>query len=146
MYFMSRIRYIDGAEHLLRMALPAASTTQPHLITAYLNLTSPPPYEARINGGGRPYLDRGGAMWVEDRAYHVGSFGINGGSSNMIPNAIAGTDDDVLSTSRNISVRPSRPGSIVQMERTKQPCTTPRLAGTPPVSGFSMYPSWASRS
>ncbi len=96
--------YLDGAEHLLRMALPAASITQPHLITAYLNLTSPPPYEARINGGGRPYLDRGGALWVEDRAYHAGSFGINGGSSNMIPNPIAGTDDDVLYQSEHLGV------------------------------------------
>src|SRR5260221_11966218 len=88
--------YLEGADHLLRVALPAASIIQPHLVTAYFNLTSPPPYEARINGGGRPYLDRGGAMWVEDRAYRAGPFGINGGSSNMIANAIAGSDDDVL--------------------------------------------------
>ncbi len=88
--------------HLLRMALPAASITQSHVIAASLNLTSPPPYEARINGGGRPYLDQGGAMWVEDRAYHAGSFGINGGTSNMIANAIAGTADDVLYQSEHL--------------------------------------------
>jgi len=33
--------YVDGADHLLRMALPSASITQPHLVTSYLNLTSP---------------------------------------------------------------------------------------------------------
>ena len=96
--------YVDGADHLLRMALPSASITQPHLVTSYLNLTSPPPYEARINGGGRPYLDRGGAMWVEDRAYHAGSFGINGGSSNMIPNVIANTLDPVMFQSERLGV------------------------------------------
>jgi alpha-glucosidase (family GH31 glycosyl hydrolase) len=88
--------YVDGAEHLVRIVIPSAPITQSHLITEYLNLTSPPPYEARINGGGRPYLDRGGAMWVDDRAYTAGSFGINGGSSNTIVNAIDGTDDDVF--------------------------------------------------
>jgi alpha-glucosidase (family GH31 glycosyl hydrolase) len=94
--------YMDAADHLLRVAIPAAPITQPHLITTYFNLTSPPPYEARINAGARPYLDRGGAMWVEDRAYHAGSFGINGGNSNMIANAIAGTDDDVLYQSEHL--------------------------------------------
>ena len=88
--------YVDGAEHLVRIVIPSAPITQSRLVTAYLNPTSPPPYEARINGGGRPYLDRGGAMWVEDRAYHAGSFGINGGGSNMIPNAIANTLDPVM--------------------------------------------------
>ena len=94
--------YVDGAEHLVRMVIPSAPITQSHLVTTYLNQTSPPPYEARINGGGRPYLDRGGAMWVEDRAYHAGSFGINGGASNMVANAIAGTDDDVLYQSEHL--------------------------------------------
>ncbi len=94
--------YVDAADHLLRMALPTASITQSHVIAASLNLTSPPPYEARINGGGRPYLDQGGAMWVEDRAYHAGSFGINGGSSNMIANVIAGTGDGVLYQSEHL--------------------------------------------
>src|SRR5438128_235208 len=70
--------YVDGAEHLLRIALPPAAITQSHVVTAYLNLTSPPPYEARINCGGRPYLDRAGEMWAEDRLYAVGSFGIAG--------------------------------------------------------------------
>ena len=96
--------YLDGAEHLLRMLLPSASITQPHLVTAYLNLTSPPPYEARINAGGRPYLDQGGAMWVEDRAYNLGSFGIDGGGSNTISNAIAGTLDDLLYQSEHLGV------------------------------------------
>jgi alpha-glucosidase (family GH31 glycosyl hydrolase) len=96
--------YVDGAEHLLRMALPAASFTQSHVINAYLNLTSPPPYEARINGGGRPYLDQGGAMWVEDRAYNLGSFGINGGSSNTITNVIAGTSDGLLYQSEHLGI------------------------------------------
>ncbi len=94
--------YVDGAEHLLRVALPAASISQPHLITAYLNQTSPPPYEARINAGGRPYLDRGGAMWADDRAYAAGSFGINGGGSNMIPNVIANTLDPVMFQSEHV--------------------------------------------
>ena len=88
--------YVDGAEHLVRIVIPSAPITQSHLVTTYLNPTSPPPYEARINGGGRPYLDRGGAMWVDDRAWHAGSFGINGGTSNTIVNAIDGTDDDVF--------------------------------------------------
>ncbi len=96
--------YVDGAEHLLRIALPLASITQPRLLTVYLNLTSPPPYEARIDGGGRPYLDRGGAMWMEDRAYGLGSFGIDGGGSNTVPNAIDGTDDDVLYQSEHLGV------------------------------------------
>ena len=82
--------------------LPAASITQSHVINAYLNLTSPPPYEARINGGGRPYLDHGGAMWVEDRAYHAGSFGINGGNSNMVANVVANTGDSVLYESEHL--------------------------------------------
>jgi hypothetical protein len=94
--------YLDGAEHLLRMALPVTSIAQPHFITAYFNPTSPPPYEARINGGGRPYLDRAGTMWVEDHPYSPGSFGIDGGSSNMIVTAIAGTDDDVLYQSEHL--------------------------------------------
>ncbi|MGO9246663.1 MAG: TIM-barrel domain-containing protein [Verrucomicrobiia bacterium] len=96
--------YVDGAEHLLRMAIPAASITQSHVINAYLNLTSPPPYEARLNGGGRPYLDQGGAMWVEDRPYSLGSFGINGGSSNMIPNVMANTLDPVMFQSEHLGV------------------------------------------
>ena len=95
---------IDGAEHLLRIAVPSASIALPHLVTTYLNLTSPPPYEARINGGGRPFLDQGGAMWVEDRAYSLGSFGINGGSSNMVTTAIAGTADGVLYQSERLGV------------------------------------------
>ncbi|HXI82525.1 MAG TPA: TIM-barrel domain-containing protein [Verrucomicrobiae bacterium] len=96
--------YVDGAEHLVRMVIPSAPITQSHLVTTYLNQTPPPPYEARINGGGRPYLDHGGAMWVEDRPWHAGSFGINGGGSNMIANAIAGTDDDVLYQSEHLGV------------------------------------------
>ncbi|HUJ11340.1 MAG TPA: TIM-barrel domain-containing protein [Verrucomicrobiae bacterium] len=94
--------YLDGAEHLLRVALPPAILTQSRLVTAYLNVTSPPPYEARINGGGRPYLDQAGTMWVEDRAYSASSFGITGGSSNMVTNAIAGTDDDVFYQSEHL--------------------------------------------
>jgi hypothetical protein len=94
--------YLDGAEHLLRIALPSAPITQSHLITAYLSVTSPAPCEARINGGGRPYLDHAGTMWVEDRAYSVGSFGITGGSSNMVTNAIDGTDDDVFYQSEHL--------------------------------------------
>ena len=96
--------YVDGAEHLLRMAIPPASITQPHVINAYLNLTSPPPYEARINAGGRPYLDQGGAMWVEDRPYSLGSFGITGGGSNMIANVISNTSDQVLYQSEHLGV------------------------------------------
>jgi len=94
--------YVDGAEHLLRMAIPFASITQSHVINAYLNLTSPPPYEARINAGGRPYLDQGGAMWTEDNGYSIGSFGITGGSSNTITNAIAGTTDGLLYQSEHL--------------------------------------------
>jgi alpha-glucosidase (family GH31 glycosyl hydrolase) len=94
--------YLDGAEHLLRIMLPSAPITQSHLVTAYYNLTSPPPYEARINGGGRPYLDRAGTTWVEDRAYSVGTFGITGGSSNTVTNAIAGTEDDVFYQSEHL--------------------------------------------
>jgi len=94
--------YVDGAEHLIRIVVPSASITQPHLVTAYLNQTSPPPYEARINGGGRLYLDQGGALWVEDRPYSLGSFGISGGGSNIIANAIAGTADDVLYQSEHL--------------------------------------------
>jgi alpha-glucosidase (family GH31 glycosyl hydrolase) len=96
--------YVDGAEHLLRVLLPSASITQAHLVTAYLNLTSPAPYEARINAGGRPYLDQGGAVWVEDRGYNLGSFGIDGGSSNTISSAIAGTLDDLLYQSEHLGV------------------------------------------
>ena len=88
--------YVDGAEDLLRVKLSTSPIEQSHVITAYLNVTSPPPYEARLNGGGRLYLDQGSAMWVEERPYTTGSFGINGGSSNTVVVAIAGTDDDVL--------------------------------------------------
>ena len=94
--------YLDGAEHLLRIALPALPITQARLIVSYLKLTSPPPYEARINAGGRLYLDHAGTMWAEDRPYSVGSFGITGGSSNTVTNAIAGTDDDVLFQSEHL--------------------------------------------
>jgi alpha-glucosidase (family GH31 glycosyl hydrolase) len=94
--------YVDGAEHLLRIATPAAPITQSHTVSAYLNLTSPPPYEARINGGGRPYLDQGGAMWVEDRRYSLGSFGINGGSSNTITHVITNTSDQVFYQSEHL--------------------------------------------
>ena len=94
--------YLDAAEHLLRIALPSAPITQPHLVTAYLSVTSPPPYEARINGGGRPYLDRAGTMWEEDLPYSVGSFGFTGGSSYTGTNSIAGTDDDVFYQSAHL--------------------------------------------
>jgi alpha-glucosidase (family GH31 glycosyl hydrolase) len=94
--------YVDGAEHLLRIATRAAPITQSHTVSAYLNLTSPPPYEARINGGGRPYLDQGGAMWVEDRRYSLGSFGINGGSSNTITHVITNTSDQVFYQSEHL--------------------------------------------
>jgi alpha-glucosidase (family GH31 glycosyl hydrolase) len=94
--------YMDAADHLLRAQIPAAPITQAHVINCYLNLTSPPPYEARINAGGRPYLDQGGALWVEDRPYTAGSFGINGGTSNMVPVAIANTADQVLFQSEHL--------------------------------------------
>jgi alpha-glucosidase (family GH31 glycosyl hydrolase) len=94
--------YLDGADHLLRVAIPPASITQPRSISAYLNLTSPPPYEARINGGGRPYLDQGGSMWAEDRPYSLGSFGINGGSSNTITHVITNTSDQVFHQSEHL--------------------------------------------
>ena len=94
--------YVDGAEHLVRIVVPSAPITQSHVVTAYLNQTSPPPYEVRLNAGGRPYLDRGGAMWVEDRPYSLGSFGINGGGSNTVVTPIAGTDDDVFYQSEHL--------------------------------------------
>jgi hypothetical protein len=56
----------------------------------------------RINAGGRLYLDRGGAFWVEDKPYSLGSFGINGGTSNTIVNPIDGTDDDVFYQSEHL--------------------------------------------
>ncbi len=88
--------YLDGAQDLLRIKLPPAPITQPHTVTAWLNPLAPPAYEARINCGGRPYLDQSGAMWTADQPYSAGSFGFSGGSSNIIPNAIAGTGDPVL--------------------------------------------------
>ena len=87
---------IDAAERLLRVKLPGASITQPHLVSVYLNTTSPSPWGARVNVGGRPYLDQSGGMWAEDQPYSAGSFGYNGGTNFDSSNAIANTSDPRL--------------------------------------------------
>jgi hypothetical protein len=87
---------LDPAEKLLRIALPSAPVTQPHVVTVYLDAESPAPFGARVNCGGRPYLDQSGALWQEDKAYSAGSFGFVGGTNGFIANPIAGTSDDVL--------------------------------------------------
>lgn len=87
---------LDGAEKLLRIALPSAPVTQPHAVTVYLDAQSPAPYGARVNCGGRPYLDQTGEVWQEDKPYTAGSFGFVGGTNGFIANPIASTSDDTL--------------------------------------------------
>jgi alpha-glucosidase (family GH31 glycosyl hydrolase) len=88
--------YLDGAEKLLRVKLPAASIIQSHSVYAYLDLSAPAPSETRIKAVDRPYLDTNGALWVQDRAYSAGSFGYSGGTTFSSANLIDGTDDDIL--------------------------------------------------
>jgi hypothetical protein len=88
--------YLDGAQNLLRIKLPTAAMTAAHTVTAYYDLQAPAPFEARIDGGGHPYLDRSGVIWTEDRPYAAGSFGFDGGNTATIANPIQGTNDPLL--------------------------------------------------
>jgi hypothetical protein len=88
--------YLDGAQGLLRVKLPPAGMSAPHTVTAYYDSQAPAPFEARIDGGGHPYLDHSGVTWTEDRAYTAGSFGFAGGYTATISNPIQGTSDPLL--------------------------------------------------
>ena len=88
--------YVDGAARLLIVQLPPAAITQAQTVVVYFDRDAPPPYEARLNGGGDPYLDHNGLRWESDRAYSNSSFGFESGATNIIPNLIAGTVDDLL--------------------------------------------------
>jgi hypothetical protein len=92
--------YLDGAQSLLRVKLPAASITQGHAVTAYYNpLPAPGPYEARIHCGGNEYSDSSGALWTLDQNYSTGSFGWESAGtsgSNYIDNTISNTNDPLL--------------------------------------------------
>ncbi len=94
--------YLDGAEHLVRIKLPLAPTARSHQVQVRLNLFAPPPCEVRVKAVSLPYLDHSGATWAQDCAYTPGGFGFSGGSSNVILNAIAGTDDALLYQSERI--------------------------------------------
>ncbi|MGO9527723.1 MAG: TIM-barrel domain-containing protein [Verrucomicrobiia bacterium] len=84
---------LDAAEDLLRVKLPSASVTQLHVISAYFNLPAPPPWGARIDAGGNPYLDHSGGRWTGDQPYVPGSFGWINGTNFDSPNHIVNTID-----------------------------------------------------
>ena len=84
---------LDAGEDLLRVKLPSASVTQSHVVSTYLNLPAPPPWGARIDAGGNPYLDHSGGRWTGDQPYVPGSFGWINGTNFDSPNHIVNTID-----------------------------------------------------
>ncbi len=70
------------------------------------------PYALRVNAAGPKYVDKGGNLWVADRAWREGAttWGYVGGIARIVSASIANTLDDKLYQSERLFTGAARPG------------------------------------